>query len=155
MCDMLPDPLPLDAPGPGTVVAIVLAALVLPPGTARSQSNDQTPQIRGARIYGNLCGRCHNARSPAEFSDRDWTTIVMHMRTRTHMSRSEARAVEAFLRASNQNGREDRAAAKAIRPDRKSVQQVTSVHADSLGTVSVDRAARLVEFLQRPSQVDQ
>ena len=57
----------------------------------------------GARAYGNLCGTCHNARSPLERSDRDWVTIVNHMRVRANMTGQQARDVVAFLQAANED----------------------------------------------------
>lgn len=93
----------------GSVTVLTLCALlwllVVVPADALGQSGERSAerQARGARLYNDVCGRCHNARSPAEFSDRDWTTITAHMRTRTHMTRAESRAVAAFLRASNRS----------------------------------------------------
>lgn len=59
---------------------------------------------RGGQIYSMVCDNCHNTRLPAEYGDEEWTVIVMHMRTRADLSRSEAEAVAAFLRAANGEG---------------------------------------------------
>jgi mono/diheme cytochrome c family protein len=63
--------------------------------------------VEGARIYGDVCGTCHNPRSPLERSDRDWVTIVNHMRVRANMSGQQARDVLAFLQATNQDPRQE------------------------------------------------
>lgn len=56
---------------------------------------------RGARLYSENCGRCHNARGPSEFSDAHWPMIVTHMRVIAGLPGEQARSIEAFLRASN------------------------------------------------------
>ncbi len=66
---------------------------------AAAQDADLVSQ--GARVYGNTCGSCHNARSPLERTDRQWTVIVNHMRARGNLTGSESRAVLAFLQATN------------------------------------------------------
>jgi hypothetical protein len=55
----------------------------------------------GARVYAQNCARCHNLRSPTERSSRDWATIVLHMRARGNLTRTEGNAVRAFLEATN------------------------------------------------------
>lgn len=77
-----------------------LALGMLLPAAAQAQ---QDPQLvgQGAQVYSNNCGRCHNARSSAERTDADWIPIVMHMRARANLTREEARAVLAYLQATN------------------------------------------------------
>ncbi len=70
---------------------------------AEAQNADLVSQ--GARVYGNTCGSCHNARSPLERTDRQWTVIVNHMRARANLTGSESRAVLAFLQATNTDPR--------------------------------------------------
>jgi hypothetical protein len=65
----------------------------------------QTASIgEGARVYTQNCVRCHNVRSPAERSSRDWATIVLHMRARGNLTKTEASAVRVFLQATNRQG---------------------------------------------------
>lgn len=52
---------------------------------------------RGAAIWRTTCYRCHNRRPATEFSEEEWAVLVDHMRTRAHLSGSEADAVTAFL----------------------------------------------------------
>ena len=73
--------------------------LALHVANAAAQDADLVSQ--GARVYGYTCGSCHNARSPLERTDRQWTVIVNHMRARANLTGSETRAVLAFLHATN------------------------------------------------------
>lgn len=96
----------------GTVRWMLLAyltMLVLPRvGTAQESGSVS----EGARVYGNVCGNCHNARSPLERSDRDWVTIVTHMRVRANMTGKQVRDVLAFLQATNNDPSESVALAE-------------------------------------------
>jgi len=71
------------------------------PGTLTAQT--QNDVAAGARVYGKMCGRCHNARSPLERTDREWVTIANHMRVRANLTGDQVRAVLAFLQATNSN----------------------------------------------------
>ena len=78
-------------------VTIVLTALT-------SQTvNAQDPSViaKGAGLWASNCTRCHNARSPMERNDRSWVTVVNHMRARANLTKSEARAITAYLQAVN------------------------------------------------------
>lgn len=74
-------------------------ALILLPEQATAQSPKDIAD--GARVWANNCTRCHNARSPMERTDRQWVTIIAHMRARANLTRSEAHAVSAYLQAIN------------------------------------------------------
>lgn len=88
----------------GWAAAIGVLALLLVPHGAVAQ--DGVAVAEGARVYGTTCGRCHNARSPLERSDRDWITIIAHMRVRANMTGEQVRNVLAFLQATNSDPRE-------------------------------------------------
>lgn len=64
------------------------------PATSSAQ---QSLIADGARVYGQNCTRCHNVRPPAERSDGEWKLIVMHMRARANLTRTQADAVAAYL----------------------------------------------------------
>ena len=84
----------------------LFAALWLAAGIMASPSmmNAQDGSLaEGARTYGRVCGSCHNARSPLERSDRDWVTIINHMRVRGNMTGVQTRNVLAFLQATNED----------------------------------------------------
>lgn len=80
--------------------AVVAGALMIPV-PATTQSSPQGDLSRGAEVYGATCGRCHNPRSPVERSDREWTVIVNHMRTRAGLTGGASRDVIAFLQGTN------------------------------------------------------
>lgn len=76
------------------------AALAFLPFPSAAQITEVAAE--GARYYGNVCGRCHNPRSPLERSDQEWVIIVNHMRVRANLTASQARSVLAFLQAMNE-----------------------------------------------------
>ena len=80
-------------------IAMAGVLLSAAPGEARAQQPGDL--ARGAQVYGVTCGRCHNPRSPVERSDREWTVIVNHMRTRAGLPGRASRDVLAFLQATN------------------------------------------------------
>ncbi|PHR62823.1 MAG: cytochrome c, class I [Robiginitomaculum sp.] len=57
--------------------------------------------VQGAKTWKENCGRCHNLRSPKELTDEEWDVSVSHMRVRANLSKGDAEAVRAFLKASN------------------------------------------------------
>lgn len=82
-------------------LAALMVLLSTVPSQAQSPKIDAELMARGARVWAQNCTRCHNARSSFERNDRDWTTIVAHMRARANLTRREAQAVATFLRSSN------------------------------------------------------
>lgn len=82
-------------------IAVMVAGLVAgSAGTTTAQST-AADISRGAEVYGATCGRCHQARSPLERTDREWVTIANHMRVRANLTGGQMRAVIAFLQATN------------------------------------------------------
>ena len=79
---------------------LIAAGVVATPSVMNAQDGSLA---EGARTYGRVCGSCHNARSPLERSDRDWATIINHMRVRGNMTGVQARNVLAFLQATNED----------------------------------------------------
>ena len=55
----------------------------------------------GARAWVDNCMRCHNLRQPHERSDREWETIVHHMRVRANLTAEEHGLILDFLKAAN------------------------------------------------------
>ena len=98
---------------------LFLVAVAWAPPVVHAQQSSAVAE--GARVYGNTCGSCHNARSPLERTDRQWVTIINHMRVRGNLTGGQARAVLAFLQATNTDPRErapigEPAAAEATLP---------------------------------------
>lgn len=82
------------------VLALGVAALGLPRAVA-AQQQDGNLVVEGAQVYGANCARCHNLRSPTEFTDLQWRTIIAQMRARANLTRRQARAVLAFVQSTN------------------------------------------------------
>jgi len=59
--------------------------------------SDPSLVAKGAKIYSENCGRCHNARPAEEYSKKEWSVVMPHMRAKAHMTGKETLAVEAFL----------------------------------------------------------
>jgi mono/diheme cytochrome c family protein len=55
------------------------------------------PIAEGARIYNENCGRCHNPRPASDYSQKEWSVVMPHMREKAHMTGEETLAVEAFI----------------------------------------------------------
>ncbi len=87
----------------GSVVGLAFTALSATGAAAQQASADNV--AAGARVYGDVCGRCHNPRSPLERSDRAWVLIANHMRVRGNLTGKEARSVIAFLQNTNTDPR--------------------------------------------------
>jgi mono/diheme cytochrome c family protein len=61
------------------------------------QVSDTSLVAKGAKVYGDNCGRCHNASPPEEYSKKEWSVVMPHMRAKAHITGKETLAVEAFL----------------------------------------------------------
>lgn len=79
--------------------AIVAVGALLWPQPVSAQEASRVAE--GGRLYGQTCGRCHNPRPSTERTDREWRTVMGHMRARANLSRSDAEAILAFLQATN------------------------------------------------------
>lgn len=75
-----------------------VVVLTLSVFTVQAQhTNNPSLVAQGAKVYSENCGRCHNARPAEEYSKKEWSVVVPHMRAKAHMTGTEALAVEAFL----------------------------------------------------------
>lgn len=84
-----------------SIISLVVVA-VLADGLARPvEAQDPNAMIEGARLWSDNCLRCHNARSPLERNDQDWRTIVIHMRARANLTKSEAEKIMAYIQQTN------------------------------------------------------
>jgi mono/diheme cytochrome c family protein len=60
-------------------------------------ASDPSLVAKGAKAYSENCARCHNARPAEEYTKREWSVVMPHMRAKAHMTGKETLAVEAFL----------------------------------------------------------
>lgn len=102
----------LDSKRLAACLTAMLTTLAAGPAIADDGNSPPLDRARGARLYSENCGRCHNARGPVEYSDAHWPIVITHMRVIAGLPGEQARAIEAFLRASNNPPRPKIAAAK-------------------------------------------
>ncbi len=57
--------------------------------------------MAGAKAWADNCIRCHNIRTPASLSDRQWRIVVHHMRVRCMLTPQEHESILRFLQAAN------------------------------------------------------
>jgi hypothetical protein len=53
----------------------------------------------GIQLWGENCGRCHNAPGPGEFSATNWDIIGRHMRIRTNITEIEETKIIDYLKS--------------------------------------------------------
>jgi cytochrome c553 len=53
----------------------------------------------GAELWAENCVRCHNIRSPSNYSPAQWEVVMMHMRVRANLTAEEHKKILEFLKA--------------------------------------------------------
>jgi len=92
---------------PGVTIIISWAALTWLIGCAAKQESGQvaagtTPSAAeksGAQLWAENCVRCHNIRSPSNYSPAQWEVVMMHMRVRTNLTPEEHKKIIEFLKS--------------------------------------------------------
>ena len=88
---------------PGATIILSCAALMWPIGcatnkqTGRSCCRDDCKK-RSATL-GENCVRCHNIRSPSNYSPAQWEVVMMHMRVRANLTPEEHKKILEFLKS--------------------------------------------------------
>ena len=78
------------------IILIAVAATISISSCKVSQAvNDKT----GTQLWGENCGRCHNAPGPGEFSSVHWDIIGTHMRVRTNITEVEEKKIIEYLKS--------------------------------------------------------
>ena len=90
----------------GALLAMSCALMILPACTDRAPTTTQpaTEPVAAkgrAQLWAENCIRCHNARSPAYYSGREWDVAMHHMRVRCYLTAKEARAITQFIQSAN------------------------------------------------------
>lgn len=85
---------------PRVLLASAVAAGLLVAACASTEEASQSSP-GAAELWSMNCGRCHNFRSPTEFSDSEWDAITMHMRIRANLTAHDYREIRDFLKSSN------------------------------------------------------
>lgn len=131
--------------------AVWATGLALLPTLATAQQPDPEAMERGAKLYSQTCARCHNPRPATERSDREWSTIVLHMRARGNLTKSDADAILTFLQAVNGDDRRSSARDATRREDLAAAdwQQVGAESANLPREPRVVGVLTLADYLQR------
>lgn len=53
----------------------------------------------GIQLWGENCGRCHNAPGPGEFNKANWEIVGRHMRIRANITETEERKIIDYLKS--------------------------------------------------------
>jgi len=78
------------------ILAVSLSSLTLISSCAVSQ---KVQNKTGIQLWGENCGRCHNAPGPGEFSAANWEIIGRHMRIRTNITETEEKKIIDYLKS--------------------------------------------------------
>ena len=80
-----------------SVLLLVLSGSVITiSGCAVSQ---KVQNKTGTQLWGENCGRCHNAPGPGEFSAANWDIIGRHMRVRANITETEEKKIIDYLKS--------------------------------------------------------
>ena len=85
------------------MITVLLVVGACHPTARRSETEVRDePVARGrAQMWSQNCIRCHNARSPGYYSDREWQVAMHHMRVRCSITTQEYEAILSFLQSAN------------------------------------------------------
>jgi len=96
------------------VAGLVLLGILTAVAAGGNASEQTTPQAQaagsaamktkgkgGAELWAQTCARCHNIRSPTEFSHAEWQVIMHHMRVRANLTGEEQRKILEFLKSAD------------------------------------------------------
>ena len=78
------------------ILAVSLGSITLISSCTVSQ---KVQNKTGIQLWGENCGRCHNAPGPGEFSAANWEIIGRHMRIRTNITETEEKKIVDYLKS--------------------------------------------------------
>ena len=85
-------------------VKLFSAAIILLFGIIIMSSCEVSKKVQdktGTQLWGENCGRCHNAPGPGEFTNTNWDIVGTHMRIRTNITETEERKIVEYLKSTN------------------------------------------------------
>lgn len=82
-------------------LSVLVAGLILSAGASAVEVKQEGNFLKGLEKWKNTCSRCHEMRDPKEFSDRQWKTVVTHMKIRAGLTGQDARDILAYFKNSN------------------------------------------------------
>ena len=83
------------------LVAVFAVAATFITGCATPSSSNTVEGPSGARLWAQNCSRCHNSRSPSDYSNEQWEVAALHMRIRANLTAEEHKKILAFLQSGN------------------------------------------------------
>ena len=78
-------------------IKTALLTLTLTLTTLQAKETYQPDIAKGAKVWVDVCMRCHNLRQPADLSTRAWKYSMNHMRIRAGLTGDEAQDILAFI----------------------------------------------------------
>jgi len=84
------------------LIAFVLVLSVSMIGMSSCSVSQKIQNKTGTQLWGENCGRCHNAPGPGEFSAANWDIIGRHMRVRAQITETEEKKIIEYLKGSVQ-----------------------------------------------------
>lgn len=79
-----------------TIMLVLVTALSSLYSCAVSQ---QVTDKTGTQLWGENCGRCHNAPGPGEFSAVNWDIVGKHMKVRANVTDAEEKKIIEYLKS--------------------------------------------------------
>ncbi len=85
------------------IASSLVACSALPKTNATANAPAEPTQtqahksLTGAELYAIHCNRCHPERYGPERTEAQWTTILLHMRTRANLPAEQAHAILKYL----------------------------------------------------------
>ena len=77
-------------------VLIVLSGII---GISSCAVSKKVQDKTGTQLWGENCGRCHNAPGPGEFSNTNWDIVGTHMRIRANITADEEKKIIDYLKS--------------------------------------------------------
>ncbi len=85
----------------GTPTTKSAAVTKKPAGVWPLAIQDPAAHESGAQIWSENCMRCHQLRSPAQYTPAQWGIIVQYMRLKAGLTGEQAKKVLAFLKSAS------------------------------------------------------
>ncbi len=79
--------------------AVILIIGLVTIGISSCKVSQKVMDKTGTQLWGENCGRCHNAPGPGEFSSVSWDLIGTHMRVRTNITETEEKKIIDYLKS--------------------------------------------------------
>ena len=81
-----------------SLLGIILSGII---GINSCKVSQKVQDKSGTQLWGENCGRCHNAPGPGEFSNTNWDIVGTHMRIRTNITETEEKKIVDYLKSTN------------------------------------------------------